>query len=258
MPPTTITGTVNLTTMSTKAGRACGGGAQFAVAGLTATTATLAATPDQGCLVAGDEILLVNLQGAPSAVDNVGNWELLTVGNVAGTTVTFTASKTRSYGAAANSDVGVGTGVTNQKVAVLRVARFGPLTVDAAATLTAAAWNGSTGGVVALHAASLVVNGIISASGLGYRSGRWSQDAACSSTLTTESGESISGPGSASTLRNTGGAAESAPRQGSPSLATPRWAQPPVTPCQAIPGSMATVEPLVSLGTLMESRTGPA
>src|SRR5690606_21595689 len=39
------------------------------------------------------------------------------------------------------------------------------------ATLTAPAWNGSTGGIVAIHASTFVLDGSIDVSGLGFRGG---------------------------------------------------------------------------------------
>jgi hypothetical protein len=59
--------------------------------------------------------------------------------------------------------------------------------------------------VLALRAASVTLNGVLDASGLGYRPGRWSIDGPCSSSVTTETGESISGPAVAQTAANSGG-----------------------------------------------------
>jgi hypothetical protein len=202
--PRTLTADVDLSAASITSGRVCTAEAPaFQVTGLTPTTATLASAPADDCLVGGDEILLVNMQGSPSATGNVGNWELLEVASVSGTAVTFASAKTRTYGA--TNDDAIGDGPTDQKVVLLRVPQFGELTVANGARVTTAAWNGATGGVLALRAAKLTVAGTLTTSGLGYRNGRWSRDtAACSESVTTESGESIGGPPVASTASQFG------------------------------------------------------
>jgi hypothetical protein len=174
------------------------------VTALTATTATLGAAPAGDCLAAGDEALLVNLQGTSTSTSSVGNWELLSVASVSGTTVTFASAKTKTYGA--SGDTPIGTGATDQKVALVRVPQFGTLTVAAGGTLTTSAWNGTTGGVLALRAAKLTVAGTITAAALGYRGGQWSRDdASCDDSVQTETGESIGGPGIAQLTASNGG-----------------------------------------------------
>ena len=55
---------------------------------------------------------------------------------------------------------------------VIRVPQFNDLTINVAASVVAAPWNGTTGGVVALDVANnLVVNGSIDTSGQGFRGG---------------------------------------------------------------------------------------
>jgi hypothetical protein len=202
----TIAQSVNLTRTALTPGRTCGEAPQLVVTALPDPMhATISSTPTSGCFSSTDELLLINLQGTPSAHDNVGNWELLELDHVAGTTVSFRSPKTRFYGAAGGSDDGIGVGAAGQKVALVRVPDFGMLTIAPSAAVTADPWDGSTGGVVALRAAKLVVSGTIDGRALGYRSGRWSQDGTCFSNLATEAGESISGPGTATISRNVGG-----------------------------------------------------
>jgi hypothetical protein len=188
-------------------GRTCAESPAYSVTALpTATTATLSAAPDAGCLAPGDEVLLINLQGAPSAIANVGNYELLEIASATDASVTFKTAMTRSYGAASGSNAGIGVGATDQKVALVRVAEFGELVVAAGGKLGTARWNGLTGGVVALRAATLTVDGTITAAGLGYRNGAFSTTtAACTASVTTETGESIDGPSSATTTNRLGG-----------------------------------------------------
>ncbi len=200
---TTISADTNLTTTPVTPGRSCAEAPQYAVASLTASGATLASVPFD-CLAAGDEVLLVNLQGAPNATTSVGNWELLIVDEVDGSSVTFRTPKRRTYGDPDGTDLAIGPGIAQQKVALVRVPRFGALTIASGTTLTASAWDGFTGGVVALRAASLDVQGTISAAELGYRPGAWSTDSGCVDNVETEAGESITGLGAAGTLRNGG------------------------------------------------------
>ncbi len=88
----------------------------------------------------------------------VGRWELARLTSVSGTTLTLRQPLVHDYTA----------GVTQ----VIRVPEYTDVTVPAGATLTAPAWNGSTGGVVAFLASGTVtVQGRISADGLGFPGG---------------------------------------------------------------------------------------
>ena len=55
---------------------------------------------------------------------------------------------------------------------VVRVPQYQNLVIPAGASIVASPWNGSTGGVVVLTAASVQVDGAISASGAGFRGGQ--------------------------------------------------------------------------------------
>jgi len=200
----TISESVDLSALSITAGRACAAEAPSAsVTALTATTATVTPVPSSDCLVSGDEVVLINLQGTAADSASVGNWELLDVKTVDGATVTFKTAKTRTYGTG-GGDSGIGTGATDQKVALVRVPHFGNLAIGGGVKVTTAPWNGTLGGVLALRAAKLKIDGTLSV--LGYRSGRWSQDGQCTSSVTTEAGESIGGPPIAQTQNQQGGA----------------------------------------------------
>jgi hypothetical protein len=84
---------------------------------------------------------------------------------------------------------------------VLRVPRYGRLTVTSRGVLTAPAWNGQTGGVVVLIADTVRVDGEISASAKGFRGGLASTGGAgvsrrfrmTNSALAGERGEGIGG-----------------------------------------------------------------
>jgi len=204
---TTINANIDLSTTVVTPGRACAEAPVYSVVNLAASTAMLTPMPDAGCLASGDEVLLINLQGAPGAISNVGNWELLEINNVAGSVVTFRSTKTKSYGFATNGDAGIGVGPADQKVALVRVPNFGTLAVTSGVNVTTSGWNGLVGGVLAIHAATLNLNGALSTAGLGYRGGRSSlDDQSCSDSVTTEPGESIAGPPTAGSTANNVGA----------------------------------------------------
>jgi len=198
-------GATNLTTTPLTPGRTCGEGVSYSVVGLTSTTATLAAAPASGCIAPGDEVVLINLQGTTTSTTNIGVFDDLHVLSVSGANITFTTPKTNHYGDGATDDTDIGTAGSQQKVALIRVPVFGTLLVPSGATLTANAWNGLLGGVVALRANTVTVNGTISSAGLGYADGMWSEDGACSTSLQTTAGESITGPGGATLANNAGG-----------------------------------------------------
>lgn len=203
-PETVVAANVNLSLDSLTAGRGCAESIAYSVLALDGSTATLASAPAAGCLAPNDEVLLINLQGTPSEHNNVGHWELLRIGTLLDADVTFTSAVARRYGTGV-SNAGLGTTSGTQRVALVRVPRFGRLVVSEGVTMTANAWDGALGGVLALRAAQLDLAGSISAAALGYRGGRWSEDdITCSNSIQTEAGESIGGPGSASTLRNLG------------------------------------------------------
>src|SRR5207244_9409520 len=118
--------------------------------------------------------------------------------------VTFASAKTKQFGEAADSNIGTAT--ANQKVMLMRVPNFGKLTIAAGKTVTAAAWDGLKGGVVAFRTNALTLEGTIDARTLGYRGGRWSRDDGdCKDSVQTEAGESIAGPGDATSVGNGGG-----------------------------------------------------
>jgi hypothetical protein len=201
---TVVSANVNLSLDSLTTGRDCAESIAYSVLSLSGSTATLAGAPAAGCLAPDDEVLLINLQGTPSEHNNVGHWELLRIGTLTDADVTFTSAVARRYGTGV-SNAGLGTTPATQRVALVRVPRFGRLVVSEGVTLTANAWDGALGGVLALRAAQLDVAGSISAATLGYRGGRWSEDdITCSDSIQTEAGESIGGRGIATTLRNLG------------------------------------------------------
>ena len=124
--------------------------------------------------------------------------DLLLIVQMAGATVDFTTNDSSDYGAFATTDLGsagryelVGVegvnAASNQitlacplknaytvagKTQVIRVPQYLTLTIDSGASITAPAWNGTTGGVVAVHAeTTLELDGSIDVSAKGFRGG---------------------------------------------------------------------------------------
>jgi hypothetical protein len=117
-------------------------------------------------LAAGDDVLLINQQGSTSYNSNVGNYEILTISSINFSAIVFTTNITGSYGTTSNADT------TGQKIMVQRVPNYTNVTVNSGITLTASAWDGTKGGVVAFKANGTVTNnGTISANALGYTGG---------------------------------------------------------------------------------------
>ncbi|MDA2939231.1 hypothetical protein MYX75_13345, partial [Acidobacteria bacterium AH-259-A15] len=172
------TGTFNLNT-STSGGRTYADGIAYQVdapadAATSVTGANVADDLRNG-IVAGDEVLLINMQGASGDTADVGNYEFLEVQSVTATTITFTTGITKSYD---------GTTAANQKVVVQRVPNYTTVTLDSTDSITASAWNGLAAptppagystGIVVLRATGTVDVGAgtsITVAGLGYRGGQ--------------------------------------------------------------------------------------
>ena len=126
-------------------------------------------------IAAGDEVLLIHMQGAAGDFADKGNYEFLEVQSVSASTITFTTSTTKSYD---------GTTASNQKVVVQRVPNYTSVTLDSTDSLTASAWDGlvttPTGtagyltGIVVFRATGTVDVGAgtsIDVDGLGYQGG---------------------------------------------------------------------------------------
>lgn len=168
-------------------------------------------------LTVGDLILIYQAQGATIDTTNAlaygtvtdlgsaGRYEFHTVSSI-----DTASSPNRVY--FANDCTGCTVAYTTAGHAqVIRVPQYRNLTVNAGASIVASTWNGSTGGVVAIHVAdTTTLNGSINVTGRGFRGGVVVNDSSAplnitiyrSSNLTDggEKGESIAGH--ASTLAN--------------------------------------------------------
>jgi hypothetical protein len=169
----TVSGNTSINATSLISARSCADGGDavnYSVSSLTSTAATLSTTPSAGCLTVGDEVLLINLQGATSAYVNVGNYETLRVSSVSSNTVNFTKSKTKFYGDNATDDSNLGTTAGTQRVMLQRVPNYTTVTVNASQNFYPTAFDGAKGGVIFFRATGAVsISGNIHANAMGYR-----------------------------------------------------------------------------------------
>jgi uncharacterized repeat protein (TIGR01451 family) len=161
----TVSGTVTLNAYAALSGSPSAG-----------ATSITTATPLAG-LTAGDLIMVYQAQGATintadtssygsvTSYGSAGFWEFQTVGAVSGSTITLA-----NYGSVCG-------GLRNNYFAggrpqVIRVPQYRNLTINAGGSVVPPAWNGTTGGVVALQVSgTLTNNGVIHADALGFRGG---------------------------------------------------------------------------------------
>ena len=168
----TVTGVETVNQWSALAASAAPGATTLRVSDITQLD-----SPVFGQLGAGDLLMVVQMQGATidttdssvygfvTSLNGAGLHELVTVASVDRPTNTIT--------------IGVGcAGLINPysvsgAAQVVRVPRFESLVVSNTGTITAIPWDGTRGGVVALHVrTTLSLAGTIDVSGLGFRGGQ--------------------------------------------------------------------------------------
>ena len=113
----------------------------------------------------GDDVLLINMQGASGDTADVGNYEILEISTVGGSTINVTSAIQNSYD---------GTTFANQVVRVQRIPQWTSVTINSSGSLTANAWDGTTGGILIFKASGTVAingTGSIDAAGIGYLGG---------------------------------------------------------------------------------------
>jgi hypothetical protein len=125
-------------------------------------------------LAAGDLLLVIQMQGAQidstdtesfgtvTSLGNAGKHELVTVASISGDTLTIEST----CGGLQNSYSATG------HVQIVRVPQLASLEIKAGASLSAPAWNGKVGGIVAVHVEGQArIDGDIDVSGKGFRGG---------------------------------------------------------------------------------------
>jgi hypothetical protein len=157
----------------------------------TLTVGTIDGRGSATALTSGDMVLIIQMQGADFDTTNTsaygdgvsggnangylstnlvaGKYEYNIVSNynTATQVVTFSYSLAHNYYTRSFSTL---TGIRAYQV--IRVPRYYDLTINASSSITAPAWNGSTGGVIVLEAANtFTLNGSVVADALGFRGG---------------------------------------------------------------------------------------
>jgi prepilin-type N-terminal cleavage/methylation domain-containing protein len=186
-------GTLNLNTQSCS-GRATADAVNFISTANTSsgsTSITLSSSPVG--IAVGDQILIINLQGTSGDYANVGKYETKIISEINSNTLTFFQPLTNSYNG------------TTQKIMIQRLPNYDNVSVASGAILTANAWNGTQGGVLAFVSSGQVnILGTINMAGKGY-SGGLGNGAGRGDTSNGQQGESIIGIGSYSTSSNNNG-----------------------------------------------------
>lgn len=157
-----------------------------------ATTLTVGARDTRGsntALAANDLVLIIQMQGADYNSNNsdaygdgvaggnasgyltgnlmAGYYEYNIVSGYNNGVVNFTYSLANNYYTRAFTAT---TGT--RRYQVIRIPRYYNLTINAAASITAPAWNGNSGGIVVLEAANVItINGSVTANASGFRGG---------------------------------------------------------------------------------------
>lgn len=171
----TISSNTNFTTDTIAGGRSYADGIAYRVNAPSdsATSVTRHSGSDtlSNGIAAGDEVLLINLQGWDTDYADAGNYEFMTVDSVTASTITFTSAITKSFD---------GSTASNQKVVIQRVPNYTDVTINSGVTLNAAGWDGLSTtpsgaagyytGIIAFKATGTVtVTGNIRVNGDGYR-----------------------------------------------------------------------------------------
>lgn len=163
-----------------------------------------------GQLDTGDLILIVQMQGAGIDTTNTDQYGTVSALNGAGLHETLEVSGVdRSTNRIFTSGCGTKNPYTVAgKTQIVRVPQYESLTVTNSGTVTAPAWDGARGGIVALHVRNtLSLQGTIDVTGLGFRGGAIDADNAAvgtdlsgytsaSSSNGAERGEGIAGSAS--------------------------------------------------------------
>jgi hypothetical protein len=184
--PLSVTGATDLS-VDASGSRSVADGVSYAVSALGSASITVDGTP--AGIAAGDEVLLINLQGSPTAHAAVGTYEFASVTGVSGSDLSLAQAVGEIYGEASNTDL------SDQVIIVQRVPQYTDVTVGAAGTLTAAAWDGLSGGLLVFRASGTLAvagGGALDMAASGYPGGT-------TGTLGTNcdayQGESYTGPG---------------------------------------------------------------
>ncbi|MEI6732190.1 MAG: beta-propeller domain-containing protein, partial [archaeon] len=163
--------------------------ARITSSSLSAGSTTIGVNSALG-FAAGDEILIIQMQ---NGVGSSGQYEYRTISRVIGNNIVVPALTNSYYSGNFNT-------VNANAAQIVRIPHYTTLTVNSGASITAQAWDGYTGGIVAFRVSdTLTLNGVINVTGKGFRGG----DLAGSNS--GYQGESYKGKGIISPFNNSGG-----------------------------------------------------
>lgn len=139
---------------------------------ISLTVGNIADLSNGTALAAEDLVMIIQMQGATiSSTDNAtfgtvtnynnaGNYEFAYVSGISGNEILLSCGLIHDYTASGHAQV-------------VRVPQYTNLTINPGASVTASAWNGSKGGVIAIVAEEVIsVNGTLSTAGKGFRGGQ--------------------------------------------------------------------------------------
>ncbi|MBU1864710.1 MAG: VCBS repeat-containing protein, partial [Candidatus Omnitrophica bacterium] len=110
----------------------------------------------------GDELLIIQIQNSSSGT--AGTYEFVDINNISGASIGLTQTLTNSYTSGTFDSTSA---VVTQ---VVRVPHYTSVTINSGASITASAWNGYSGGIVAFRVSGdLTNNGYINTTGKGFR-----------------------------------------------------------------------------------------
>lgn len=152
-----------------------------------ARTVTISTAHGEGSFSEGDTVLIIQMADDATADNSAGHYEYADVDAVAGNDLTFVANLSNAYTQDSPAD---------DRTQVLKVPQYDNVTIEDGGVLTADAWDGFTGGVVAFSALSAVNfngTGAVRAAGIGYRGGGCGS---CGNNDWGQCGEGVTGEGS--------------------------------------------------------------
>jgi hypothetical protein len=123
---------------------------------------------DSTPFTSGDEILIIQVQNASAGI--AGTYEFQTILSITGNDLTLSNALSNNYYSGSFDQVGA------TAAQVVRVPQYTSVTIESGSSVTATAWNGSIGGIIAFRATGLLTiqsGGCIDVAAKGYRGGRY-------------------------------------------------------------------------------------
>lgn len=198
-PPLVVEGLLDLSETNTGE-RSCADGGDivsYVIEEISAAQVLLESSPSSSCLEPGDEVLLIDLQGTAESWETVGQHELLRVREISGKSVRFVSPVLQKYPASFLQDPENG-----HRLVLQRVPNYSSLRIQKEGVLTARAWDGERGGVLALRVVGdAVIQGELEMTAKGFRGGSQTEEPATSG----KQGESLVGLGARQQTAHQGG-----------------------------------------------------